>query len=138
MAELNLKHFLFQVVVWLVVAVGVLSFEDPFNLPRRCWARYFDSLPWLRRFKLFVFRPGQRFIAIGVTLSSRAFYSVDRKFYWFDIELKALHSSASFPSFGRERVDHWLAENQKITCGEPPREDHLDAAATARPSSGQD
>ena len=41
MSELNLKHFLFQVVVWIVVAVGVLSFEDPFGLPRALLARCF-------------------------------------------------------------------------------------------------
>jgi hypothetical protein len=34
MSELNLKHFLFHMVVWVIVAVGVLSFEDPLGFPR--------------------------------------------------------------------------------------------------------
>jgi hypothetical protein len=39
MSELNLKEFLFQVVVWIVVAVSVLGFENPFGVPRAVWVR---------------------------------------------------------------------------------------------------
>ena len=94
MAELNLKHFLFQVVVWLVVAVGVLSFEDPFNLPRALLGSLLLTLfLGFVAFKLFwCFDREQRFIAIGVTLSSAVvLLLLTVKFYWFDIELKALH-----------------------------------------------
>ena len=94
MAELNLKHFLFQVVVWLVVAVGVLSFEDPFNLPRALLGSLLLTLfLGFVAFKLFwCFDREQRFIAIGVTLSSTVvLLLLTVKFYWFDIELKALH-----------------------------------------------
>ena len=94
MAELNLKHFLFQVVVWLVVAVGVLSFEDPFNLPRALLGSLLLTLfLGFVAFKLFwCFDREQKFIAIGVTLSSAVvLLLLTVKFYWFDIELKALH-----------------------------------------------
>jgi len=72
MAELNLKHFLFQVVVWLVVAIGVPSFDDPFNLPRVLLGSLLLILfLGFVAFKLFwCFDREQRFIAIGVTLSS--------------------------------------------------------------------
>ena len=94
MAELNLKHFLFQVVVWMVVAVGVLSFEDPFGLPRALLGSLLLTLfLGFVAFKLFVFFDReQRFIATGMTLSSAIiFLLLAIKFYWFDLELKALH-----------------------------------------------
>ena len=94
MAELNLKHFLFQVVVWLVVATGVLSFENLFNLPRALLGSLLLTLfLGFVAFKLFwCFDREQRFIAIGVTLSSAVvLLLLTVKFYWFDIELKALH-----------------------------------------------
>jgi|GEM_PF-2571677 1,4-dihydroxy-2-naphthoate octaprenyltransferase len=94
MAELNLKHFLFQVVIWLVVAVGVLSIEGPFNLPRVLLGSLLLTLfLGFVAFRLFwCFDREQRFIAIGVTLSSSVvLLLLTVKFYWFDIELKALH-----------------------------------------------
>jgi len=94
MAELNLKHFLFQVVVWIVVAVGVLSFEDPFGLPRALLGSLLLTLfLGFVAFKLFLFFDReQRFIATGVTLSSAVvLLLLTVKFYLIDLELKALH-----------------------------------------------
>ena len=94
MAELNLKHFLFQVAVWIVVAVGVLSFDQPFGVPRAVSGSLLLTL-FLAfvTFKLFVFFDReQRFIAAGVTLSSTVvLILLTVKFYWFDFELKALY-----------------------------------------------
>ena len=94
MAELNLKHFLFQVVVWIVVAVGVLSFEHPFGFPRALLgALLLTFFLGFVTFKLFLFFDReQRFIATGVTLSSAlVLLLLTVKFYWIDLELKALH-----------------------------------------------
>ena len=94
MAELNLKHFLFQVVVWIVVAVGVLSFEDRFGFPRALLgALLLTFFLGFVTFKLFLFFDReQRFIATGVTLSSAlVLLLLTVKFYWIDLELKALH-----------------------------------------------
>lgn len=94
MSEFNLKHFLVQVVVWMVVAVGVLSFKDPFNLPRALLGALLLTLfLGFVAFKLFwFFDREQRFIATGVTLSSAVvLLLLTVKFYWFDFELKALH-----------------------------------------------
>ena len=94
MSELNLKHFLFQVVVWIVVGVGILSFEDPFGFPRALLGSLFLTLfLGFVTFKLFLFFDReQRFIATGVTLSSAlVLLLLTIKFYWIDLELKALH-----------------------------------------------
>ena len=94
MAELNLKHFLFQVVVWIVIAVGVLSFEDPFGFPRALLgALLLTFFLAFVTFKLFLFFDReQRFIATGVTSSSAlVLLLLTVKFYWIDLELKALH-----------------------------------------------
>ena len=94
MSEFNLKHFLFQVVVWMVVAVGVLSFEDPFGLPRALLGSLLLTLfLGFVAFKLFLFFDReQRFIATGVTLSSAVvLLLLTVKFYLIDLELKALH-----------------------------------------------
>jgi hypothetical protein len=94
MSEFNLKHFLFQVVVWIVVAFGVLSFEEPFGFPRAllgsCLLTFFLGFV---TFKLFLFfDQEQRFIATGVTLSSAVILLLlTVKFYLIDLELKALH-----------------------------------------------
>ena len=94
MAEINLKHFLFQVAVWIVVAAGLLSFDDPFHLPRALLGSLFLTLfLGFVAFKLFLFFDReQRFIATGVTLSSVVvLLLLTVKFYWFDFGLKALH-----------------------------------------------
>ena len=94
MSELNLKHFLFQVVVWLVVAVGMLSFEDPFGFPRALLGSLLLTFfLGFVTFKLFLFfNREQRFIATGVTLSSAVILLLlTVKFYLIDFELKALH-----------------------------------------------
>lgn len=99
MAELNLKHFLFQVVVWIVVATGVLSFENPFNLPRALLGSLLLTLfLGFVTFKLCLFfDQEQRFIATGVTLSSAVvLLLLTVKFYWFDFEIKALHCIGIF------------------------------------------
>jgi hypothetical protein len=94
MHELNLKHFLFQVAIWIVVATGALSFEQPLGVPRAVTGALFLTLflGFVTR-KLFTFFDReQRFIAAGVTLSSAVvLILLTAKFYWFDFELKALH-----------------------------------------------
>ena len=94
MAEFNLKHFLFQVAVWFVVAGGVLSFDHPFGVPRAVLGALLLTLfLGFVTLKLFVFFDReQRFIATGVTLSSTVvLILLTVKFYWFDFELKALY-----------------------------------------------
>ena len=94
MSELNLKHFLFQVVVWIVIAVGLLSFEDPFGFPRALLGSFLLTFfLGFVTFNLFpFFNREQRFIATGVTLSSAVILLLlSVKFYLIDIELKALH-----------------------------------------------
>jgi len=94
MSELNLKHFLFQVAVWIIVAAGALTFDRPFGVPRAVLASLLLTLflGFVTR-KLFVFFDReQRFIASGVTLSSAVvLILLTVKFYWFDFELKVLH-----------------------------------------------
>jgi hypothetical protein len=94
MSELNLKEFLFQVVVWIVVAVFALSFENPFGVPRALWGSLLLTLfLGFVTVKLFLFFDReQRFIATGVTLSSAVvLLLLTVKFYLIDLELKALH-----------------------------------------------
>jgi len=94
MVELNLKHFLFQVAVWIVVAAGALSFDQPLGVPRAVLGALLLTLfLGFVTLKLFVFFDReQRFIAAGVTLSSAVvLILLTVKFYWFDFELKALH-----------------------------------------------
>jgi 1,4-dihydroxy-2-naphthoate octaprenyltransferase len=94
MSELNLKHFLFQVIVWIVVAVGVLSFQDPFGFPRALLGSLLLTLfLGFVTFKLCLFlNREQRLIATGVTLSSAVILLLLAvKFYLIDFELKALH-----------------------------------------------
>jgi uncharacterized membrane protein len=80
--------------VWIVIAVGVLSFEDPFGFPRALLGSllltFFLGFVTLKLF-LFLDRE-QRFIATGVTLSSAVvLLLLTVKFYLIDFELKALH-----------------------------------------------
>lgn len=92
--ELNLKEFLFQVVVWIIVAVGALSFENPFGVPRAVLGSLLLTLfLGFVTVKLFLFFDReQRFIATGVTLSSAVvLVLLTVKFYWIDLPLKALH-----------------------------------------------
>src|SRR5262245_14831849 len=94
MAELNLKHFLFQVAVWIVVAAGLLSFNQPLGVPPAVLGALLLTLfLGFVTLKLFAFFDReQRFIAAGVTLSSAVvLILLTVKFYWFDFELKALH-----------------------------------------------
>jgi hypothetical protein len=94
MSEFNLKHFLFQVVVWIVVAFGVLSFEKPFGFPRALLGSFLLTFfLGFVTFKLFLFfDQEQRFIATAVTLSSAVILLLlTVKFYLIDLELKALH-----------------------------------------------
>ena len=78
----------------MVVAAGVLSFEDPFGFPRVLLGSLLLTLfLGFVAFKLFsFFDREQRFIATGMTLSSSVvFLLLAIKFYWLDLELKALH-----------------------------------------------
>lgn len=77
----------------MVVAAGVLSFNQPFGVPRALLASLLLTLflGFVTR-KLFVFFDReQRFISAGMTLSSAVLLILlTVKFYWFDFELKAL------------------------------------------------
>ena len=99
MSELNLKNFLFQVVVWIAVAVGTLSFESPFGVPRAVIASFLLTL-FLAfvTYKLFgELGREQRFIAVGATLSSTVvLLLLATKFYLVDFQLRALHLVAIF------------------------------------------
>ena len=92
--EFKLKHFLFQVAVWVVVAAGALSFDQPLGVPRAVLGALLLTLfLGFVTYKLFAFFDReQRFIAAGVTLSSVVvLILLTAKFYWFDFELRALH-----------------------------------------------
>lgn len=94
MPALDLKEFLFQVVVWIVVAVGALGFENPFGVPRSILGSLFLTLflAFVTAKLFLAFDREQRFIATGVTLSSGVvFVLLTVKFYWIDLPLKALH-----------------------------------------------
>lgn len=94
MPKFSLKHFLFQVLVWLGVAAGALSFEAPFGVPRALVASLLLTL-----FLGFVthrlfgeFGREQRYIAVGATLSSAAvLLLLAVKFYVVNFELRALY-----------------------------------------------
>lgn len=93
-AELNLKHFLFQVAVWVFVAAGLLGLDHPLGIPRAVSGALLLTLfLGFVTLKLFpYFDREQRFIAVGVTLSSAVvLLLLTAKFYWFDFELRALH-----------------------------------------------
>jgi hypothetical protein len=94
MSTFKLKQFLFHVLVWLAVAVGALSFNAPFGIPKALIASLLLTL-----FLAFVthrlfgeFGREQRFIAVGATLSSAVILLLlATKFYVMDIQLRALH-----------------------------------------------
>jgi hypothetical protein len=94
MSGFKLKQFLFQVLVWLAVAIGALSFNAPFGVPRALIASLLLTL-----FLAFVtlklfgeFGQEQKFIAIGATLSSAVILLLlATKFYVIDFQLRALH-----------------------------------------------
>ncbi len=94
MSMFQLKQFLFQVVVWLAVAVGALSFKAPFGIPRALVASLLLTL-FLAfvTYKLFgEFGREQRFIAVGVTLSSAVILlMLATKFYIVDFQLRMVH-----------------------------------------------
>ncbi len=94
-AELNLKHFLFQVAVWVFVAAGLLGLDHPLGIPRAVSGALlltlFSASLRLSSSPISIPRE-QRFIAVGVTLSSAVvLLLLTAKFYWFDFELRALH-----------------------------------------------
>ena len=94
MSEFRLKDFLFQVLVWLAVAIGALSFEAPFGVPRALIGALLLTLfLGFVTLKLFdEFGREQRFIAVGATLSSAAvLLLLAVKFYVLNFELRALH-----------------------------------------------
>jgi len=112
MTEFNLKHFLFQVVVWVVVAVGVLSFEGPLGIPRALLGALLLTLfLGFVAFKLFsFFDREQKFIATGMTLSSGAvLLLLTINYYWFDLDLKAVHFIGIFllPLIANKLNNNW-------------------------------
>ena len=99
MSAFKLKQFLFQILVWLAVAVGVLSFNDPFGIPRALIASLLLTLFLaVVTYKLFgEFGREQRFIAVGVTLSSAVILlMLATKFYIVDFQLRLPHVVAIF------------------------------------------
>jgi len=94
MPEFRLKDFLFQVLVWIAVAIGALSFKDLFGVPRALSASMLLTLfLGFVSNKLFSeFSREQRFIAIGATISSAVvLLMLATKFYVIDFQLRALH-----------------------------------------------
>jgi len=94
MEKFSLKQFFFQVLLWLAVALGALSFKSLFGVPRAVVASLLLTL-----FLAFVTRKlfdelgrEQRFIAVGATLSSAAILlMLIVKFYVVNFELRAWH-----------------------------------------------
>ena len=94
MPKFSLKHFLFQVLVWLAVAGGALSFNAPLGVPRALVASLLLTLfLGFVTYKLFShFGREQKYIAVGATLSSAAvLLLLTVKFYVVNFELRALH-----------------------------------------------
>jgi hypothetical protein len=94
MSKFSLKHFLFQILVWLAVVGGALSFESLFGVPRALVAASLLTLfLGFVTYKLFgEFGREQKYIAVGATLSSAAILLLlTVKFYLFNFELRALH-----------------------------------------------
>jgi uncharacterized membrane protein YjjB (DUF3815 family) len=99
MDRFSIKQFLFQILLWLGVALGALSFKTLFGVPRAVVASLLLTLflAFVTR-KLFdEFGREQRFIAVGATLSSAAILlMLIVKFYVVNFELRALHLVAIF------------------------------------------
>ena len=94
MPKFNLKLFLIQILVCIAVALGVLSLKTPFGIPRALTASLLLTVfLGFVTYKLFdEFGREQRYIAVGVTLSSTAILLLlTVKFYVYNIELRALH-----------------------------------------------
>ena len=99
MTKFNVKQFLFQILLWLVVASGVLSFKNLFGVPRAITASLLLTLfLGFVAYKLFdEFGREQKLIAFGMTLSSAAILLLlIVKFYVVDFELRALYLVAIF------------------------------------------
>jgi hypothetical protein len=99
MDKFSIKQFLFQILLWLAVALGTLSFKSLFGVPRALIASLLLTLflAFVTR-KLFdEFGREQRFIAVGATLSSLAILlMLIVKFYVVNFELHVLHLVAIF------------------------------------------
>ncbi|MSP38151.1 MAG: hypothetical protein EXR70_06640 [Deltaproteobacteria bacterium] len=94
MSKFNLKHFLFQALVWLAVSIGALSFPEPLGVPRALVASLLLTLflAFVTRRLFGEFGREQRYIAVGATVSSAAvLLLLTVKFYVFNFELRALH-----------------------------------------------
>jgi len=94
MAKFSLKHFLFQILVWLAVAAGALSFKAPLGVPRALVASLLLTLflGFVTRQLFAEFGREQKYIAVGATLSSAAILLLlTVKVYLFNFELRALH-----------------------------------------------
>ncbi len=116
MPKFSLKQFLFQVSVWLAVAVGVLSFKAPFGVPRALVASLLLTLfLGFVTYKLFgEFGREQKYIAVGATLSSAAILLLlTVKFYVFNFELRALYLVGIFlaPVIVSGWVNGWRKES---------------------------
>jgi hypothetical protein len=94
MPKFSLKQFLFQVLVWLAIAIGALSFNAPLGLPRALVASLLLTLflGFVTRRLFSEFGREQKYIAVGATLSSAAILLLlTVKFYVVNFELRALH-----------------------------------------------
>jgi hypothetical protein len=117
MPKFSVKQFLFQIFLWLAAAAGVLSFKDPFGVPRALTAALLLTLfLGFVTHKLFgEFDREQRFIAVGMTLSSAAILLLlIVKFYVVSFELRAVYLAAIFlvPLIVSALVNGWR-DNKK-------------------------
>ena len=117
MPKFSVKQFLCQIALWLAVAIGVLSFKNPLGVPRALTASLLLTLfLGFVAYKLFdEFGREQRFIAIGMTLSSAGILLLlIVKFYVVSFELRAVYLAAIFlaPLIVSGLVNGWR-ENKK-------------------------
>jgi FlaA1/EpsC-like NDP-sugar epimerase len=117
MPKFSVKQFLFQIALWLAVAIGILSFKSLFGVPRAITAALLLTLfLGFVAYKLFgEFGREQRFIAVGVTLSSAAILLLlIVKFYIVNFELRSVYLAAIFlaPLIVSGLVHGWR-ENKK-------------------------
>ena len=117
MPKFSVKQFLWQILLWLAAACGMLSLKDPFGVPRALTASLLLTLfLGFVTHKLFdEFGREQRFVAIGMTLSSAAILLLlIVKFYVVSFELRAVYLAAIFlvPLVISGLVNGWR-ENRK-------------------------
>ena len=92
--KLDLRTFLLQLLLWILVATMILGVRDPFGISTALWASLlltaFLSFVTLKLFGYF--DRAQKIVAAGVTAASAFVLALlVIKFYVFDIPLKMVH-----------------------------------------------